>query len=103
MLILCKGENDMLRKMFFGLIMCLVASGCEIIYQPHSRQPLMSSVCTEPPSKVEDEKVWVEAKTNKIWVSPLVDENGDLIDGHYKYIVIKPGHWAVKGQENEQN
>ena len=94
----------MLKTIFLVVLVCLVFCGCEVMYQPRlTHQPVIDPVCTEFPPKVEDEKVWVEAKTNKIWVNSQVDENGDLIDGHYKYIVVKPGHWAVKGQENEQN
>ena len=57
---------------------------------------------TENNPKVNDEKVWVEAKTNKIWVNPHVEESGDLIDGHYRYVVVTPGHWAVETEKREQ-
>lgn len=43
-----------------------------------------------------EEKIWIEAKTSKIWVNPQVDDSGDMVEGHYKYTVMVPGHWAVK-------
>ena len=49
-----------------------------------------------------DDKVWIEAKTSKIWVNPHVDESGDMVEGHYKYTVMVPGHWAVKDEDGKK-
>ena len=53
--------------------------------------------------KPSQQQAWVEAKTSRIWVSPHIDENGDYVEGYYKYIVLVPGHWSVNGnQANNQ-
>ena len=42
------------------------------------------------------ELIITEAETKKIWVNSQVDENGDMVEGHYKHVIVTPGHWAVK-------
>jgi len=87
--------------------MILFFGGCTFIYKPSSdlykpstTPPLENETCSEPkPSKPAPQEIWVESKTSRIWVSPHVDTNGDYIDGYYKYIILKPGHWAINGNQ----
>jgi len=51
------------------------------------------------PKKPPQQQAWVEARTSRLWVSPYVDENGDYVQGHYKYIVLRPGHWDINGKQ----
>lgn len=84
------------------VIICLLSvclSGCSIMYI--KRPDRSSPVCVDT-TVVREKKVWIEAKTNKIWVNQHVDESGDLIDGHYKYVVITPGHWATEGSYGQE-
>ncbi|MDE2009882.1 MAG: TraV family lipoprotein [Candidatus Omnitrophica bacterium] len=89
------------------VISVLLLGGCTWLYEPDPDfdKPLISipgqsDVCTEPrETKPTPKEVWIEAKTSRIWVSPHVDQNGDYIDGYYKYIIIKPGHWAINGNQ----
>ena len=50
-------------------------------------------------TRAPQQQSWVEAKTSRIWVSPHVDENGDYVEGYYKYIVLDPGHWSLNGNQ----
>jgi hypothetical protein len=50
-------------------------------------------------TKPAHQQMWVEAKTSRLWVSPHVDENGDYVEGYYKYIVLEPGHWSLNGNQ----
>lgn len=36
-----------------------------------------------------------QARTLRIWVAPWVDEEGDLHDQTYLYLVVNPGKWMV--------
>ena len=91
----------MANKILILLMVCILSSGCiTIIKQQMPPKPQEPDVCTGPLEKKPD-MVWVEAKTNKIWVGPKLDENGDMVEGHYKYTVITPGHWAVKDEQHE--
>lgn len=85
----------MLRELFMIAVLGLSLSGCVSVHKT-----AVKSFCSESPLK--EEKVWVEAKTNKVWVSQHVDENGDMVEGHYKHIVMTPGHWAVKEDDRRK-
>ena len=103
------------------LFMLCVLSGCTGYQDPDFNKPLIvlsqdtdiqqNAVTTQnndpqqneaaKPKSPEDQ-AWVEAKTRRIWVSPRSDENGDYVQGYYKYIVIDPGHWSLNGNEAKQ-
>ena len=93
--------------MRFMSLLCAVffLSGCATFEDMDFNKPLVVLV-EKKESKAKEEKDWVEAKTSRIWVNPHVDENGDLVDGHYKNTILEQGHWAVKGNghgtSNEQ-
>ena len=75
--------------------MCLL-SGCSSFQEPDFDKPLIP-IPEKKQERPKEEKSWIEAKTGRIWVNAHVDENGDLVQGHYKETVLEPGHWAVKG------
>ena len=79
----------MLQELFIVSILGLSLTGCTIVNKHQVK-------INPPPAKAIEQKVWIEAQTNKVWVNPHVDENGDMVEGHYKHIVMIPGHWAVK-------
>ena len=103
------------------LLMVCVLSGCTGYQDPDFNKPLIvlpqdtdtqqNAVTTQnndhqqneedKPKPLED-KVWIEAKTSKLWVNPFVDENGDLVEGHYKDIVTEQGHWELKPYDGKQ-
>jgi hypothetical protein len=87
----------MLQRSFLFLMMVISFTGCTTI---HKAQTLpvtpKSATAQEEQSTNEKDKVWVEAETKKIWVNNHVDESGDMVEGHYKHIIVTPGHWAVK-------
>lgn len=84
------------------LILLISMTGCTSFKKTKPLSPLAMSVTNqEQPSRNEKEKVWIEAETKKVWVNNYVDENGDMIEGHYKHIIITPGHWAVKESGKE--
>ncbi len=95
---------------FLSLVaVVLICGGCACFQEPDFDRPLITlpaDTCSEnrenkPPQPQHQpqpqQEAWVEAKTSRIWVSPHVDQNGDYIEGYYKYIVIKPGHWSLNG------
>ena len=79
----------MFQELFIVTFLGLSLSGCTIINKHQVK-------INPPVVKEAGEKIWVEAQTNKVWVNPHIDENGDMVDGHYKHIVMVPGHWRVK-------
>ncbi len=87
----------MYQRSFLFLIMLISFTGCEVIHKtqilnvapmPVSNQEILSAK--------DDEKVWVETETQKVWVNNHVDDSGEMVEGHYKHIIVTPGHWAVK-------
>jgi hypothetical protein len=70
-----------------------------ILKQQKLQKHEQSDVCTDLDKRPA--MAWVEAKTNKIWVGPQLDDNGDMVEGHYKYTVITPGHWDMKNDGHE--
>lgn len=82
-----------MKNLIVLIMACCVFSGCQFFAK---KPPQLYSFNNSDSSHTE--KVWVEAETRKIWVNPHVDDNGDMVAGHYKYVVITPGHWAVKGE-----
>lgn len=81
-----------MKQIVAMVMVCLLCSGCQSMFK---KQPLLA-----PARNLSNpEKVWVEAQTRKVWTNPYVDDNGDMVDGHYKYVVVAPGHWAVKGEK----
>ncbi len=87
----------MLQRYFLLLLLVIGLTGCTIIHKTQTRNiPPISDFCQEKSSSNKEEKVWVEAETKKVWVNDHVDESGDMVEGHYKHIIVTPGHWAVK-------
>ncbi len=82
------------------LLVSFLLSGCAAFDEPDWNKPLIP-IPPRQEAKPKEEKVWVEAKTSRVWVNPHIDENGDLIEGHYKHIVTEAGHWAVKSDERK--
>ncbi|MBF0490434.1 MAG: TraV family lipoprotein [Candidatus Omnitrophica bacterium] len=78
------------------LVMVILLSGCASFDEPDFDKPLIPIV-DKKESKPQEDKVWVEAKISRMWVNPKVDENGDLVEGHYKNVVLEQGHWVIKG------
>jgi hypothetical protein len=82
----------MIRVISIGLL-CVLFAGCETLSHSGLKPVAKTAVVAGQPEGNEA-KGWVEAKTKKVWVNQHVDENGDLIEGHYKYVVEVPGHWS---------
>ncbi|MDO8674753.1 MAG: hypothetical protein Q7K71_01385 [Candidatus Omnitrophota bacterium] len=80
---------------FVSLLFVIVLSGCATWDDPDFSKTLIPFPERQA-EKHKEEKAWVEAKTSRAWVNAHVDENSDLVEGHYKHIVIEAGHWAVK-------
>lgn len=83
------------------IIMAVFLSGCASFQDPDFDKPLIV-LAEKQETKPKEEKIWVEAKTSRVWVNPYVDENGDLVEGHYKNIVAAAGHWEVKLDARKQ-
>ncbi len=96
------------------LVVCIL-SGCACFQEPDFNKPLivlpqdtddLQNAATrqneETKTKPPENKIWIETKTSKLWVNPYVDENGDLVEGHYKDIVTDQGHWELKPDEPGQ-
>jgi len=87
------------------LLAVVLLSGCQTFQAPDFDKPLINlqsdneGYVVNKDTKPTQQKFWVEAKTSRIWVSPHVDENGDYIEGHYKYIVLESGHWSLNGNQ----
>jgi len=76
-------------ELLFIALLSFGICGCAGVHKSIKAVPVQEIVSSE-------EKIWIEAKTSKIWVNPQVDDSGDMVEGHYKYTVMVPGHWAVK-------
>ncbi len=87
----------MLQGGFLLLILVISSAGCSVIHKIQARNAAPMPVLGQEKA-VSDESgnVWVEAETKKVWINDYVDENGDMVEGHYKHIVVTPGHWAAK-------
>lgn len=86
------------------VMIILLFGGCASFNEPDFDKPLIvlpEDKPANPENKVikpPQQQHWVEAKTSRMWISPHVDENGDYVEGYYKYIVLKPGHWIDGNQ-----
>ena len=104
----------MFLKFLSFLMVVLFLGGCTGYQDPDFNKPLIvlpqdtdapKNKDTNPESndaKPPQQQAWVEAKTSRLWVSPHVDENGDYVEGYYKYLVLDPGHWSLNGNETKQ-
>ena len=92
----------MFQSSFLFLMLVISFAGCTAVQKAQTQTVTPTSVSgQENPSTNEKDKVWVEAETKKIWVNSHVDENGDMVEGHYKHVIVTPGHWAVKESGKE--
>ncbi len=96
----------MLRKtlVVFG---CLILSGCQSLNAPRA-QPKQVAGIREGPANVQtlakDEGVWIPDKISKIWINSYVDDEGNMVEGHYKYVIMERGHWVLEESgRNEDN
>ena len=86
----------MLQRGFLFLILIISFAGCAGIHKTQIGNDTPMTVSNqENPSSGKEEKVWVEAETRKVWVNNHVDENGDMVEGHYKHMIVTPGHWTA--------
>ena len=85
-------------RFMFLLFAIILLCGCETTQEFDFDKPLIP-IPDNKESKPKEEKIWVEAKTSRIWVNPHVDENGDFVEGHYKNTVLESGHWVVNGRQ----
>ncbi len=85
-----------LSLLFAVLIVC----GCASVSDFDFDKPLIP-IPENTPEKPKEDGVWIETKTSRVWVNPHVDENGELVEGHFKHIVLEPGRWAVKANEGK--
>lgn len=94
------------RKIFIALLGCLILSGCQSL---NSIQPKQAIAIREPPATIEkarnDEDIWVPDKISKIWINSYVDDESNMVEGHYKYVITEPGHWVIQesGYVKEDN
>ena len=87
----------MLQRGVMFLMLTLCFAGCAATHKSHAKAASVMTVSGQDNlSANAKDKVWIEAETRKVWVNSHVDENGDMVEGHYKHIIITPGHWAVK-------
>jgi hypothetical protein len=87
----------MFQRSFLFVMMVISFTGCAGIHKTQTQNIVPVSVSNQEKLSLNDEeKVWVEAETKKVWVNDHVDESGDMVEGHYKHIIVTPGHWAVK-------
>ena len=91
---MCRVDNMPLK--LISLLFVVFSSGCATSDDIDFNKPLVV-LAEKKDTKPKEEKAWIEAKTSRMWVNPHVDENGDLVEGHYKNTVLEPGHWAIKG------
>lgn len=77
------------------LLAGFLLSGCATFDEPDWNKPLIP-IPPRQETKPKEEKVWVEAKISRMWVNPHIDENGDLVEGHYKNVVLEQGHWVIR-------
>ena len=98
----------MLLKFLSMVMIILLFGGCTSFNDPDFDKPLIV-LPEDKPSNPENketkplqQRLWVEAKTSRIWVNPHIDENGDYVEGYYKYIVLDPGHWILNGNQTRQ-
>jgi len=96
-----------MRFLMLFFMMCFL-SGCACFKEPDFDKPLIDikanseGYVENKDPKPAAQQVWVDAKTSRIWVSPHVDENGDYVQGHYKYIVLEQGHWSLDASQTNR-
>ncbi len=83
------------------ILIAVMLSGCAAGNEMDFNKPLIP-IPEKKETTLPEEKVWIEAKTSRVWVNSHIDESGDLIDGHYKHIVTEAGHWEVKANERKR-
>ncbi|MBP9854911.1 MAG: TraV family lipoprotein [Candidatus Omnitrophica bacterium] len=84
-------------KLKFCLVIsiCLICTGCKT-FQTSLKKNKSIPVITAINPAVETETVMVPAKTKKVWVNPYIDDEGNMIEGHYKYVILEESHWALQ-------
>ena len=85
----------MRQKIFLVILFCLFCSGCKTFDSFVKKGETIPVITAEKPQS-ETETVWVPAKTNKVWVNAHIDDEGSMIDGHYKFVILEEGHWALQ-------
>ncbi len=82
-------------KLYLGILVCLACTGCKSI-ESFLKKNKPIPVITALKQTVETETVMVPAKTKKVWVNPYIDDEGNMIEGHYKYVILEESHWALQ-------
>ncbi len=76
------------------LVLCILCSGCSGLNSFTKKEN--TKVLTAMDQKGETETIWIPDKTQKVWVNPHVDEEGNMVEGHYKHVILEKGHWDLQ-------
>ena len=85
----------MKQRLCLVVLMCVLCSGCKTL-ESFLKKSDPAPVLTETKPSVTTETGWVPAKTRKVWVNQHIDEDGNMVEGHYKHVILEEGHWALQ-------
>ena len=106
----------MRRYALLGLVVCLLASGCAPRPEVGAARDLhaeMGARAEPPPMKLKPSPgaLGPEApylplvqppKVQRVWITAHLNDAGDLIAGHWVYLMLEPSQWLLRGYQGPQ-
>ena len=106
----------MRRYALLGLIVCLLASGCVPRPEVGAARDLHAEMgvlgqAPAPQLKPSPGALGPEApylplvqppQVQRVWVTAHLNDDGDLIAGHWVYLMLEPSQWLLRGYQGSQ-
>ena len=106
----------MRRYALLGLVVCLLASGCAPRPEVGAARDLHAEMGaqSEPPPvqlKPSPGALGPEApylplvhppQVQRVWITAHLGDDGDLIAGHWVYLMLAPSQWLLRGYQGSQ-
>ena len=107
----------MRRYALLGLIVCLLASGCapraelgtaRDLHAEMGRQGThVKAPALEPsPGALGPETPYLPLvrppEVQRVWIAAHLNDSGDLIAGHWVYLMLEPSQWLLRGYQGDR-
>ena len=107
----------MRRYALLGLVVCLLAAGCapraelgmarDLHAEMGARDlPVKTPALESSPGALGPEAPYLPLvrppEVQRVWITAHLNDSGDLIAGHWVYLMLEPSQWLLRGYQGDR-
>ena len=107
----------MRRYALLGLVVCLLVSGCApraelgTARDLHAEMGMQDMIPKAPVLEPSPGALGPEApylplvrppEVQRVWITAHLNDSGDLIAGHWVYLMLEPSQWLLRGYQGDR-